>query len=191
MKIGDKPIHFTKTYVKVQNENYPKTTGLLQLLFQKQRAFRKNYSETQPLRKSKSYKYKDFIGPYFDKSINRNVSGSGLLPKYKIARKGMRMDYVYWDDPNELVDRLHHSLKNSKKQVTYIQMSSKRVYFDEKPVIHVMHVWSYASPAARHGEWEQIVRDRERFRMRIQRLSKIIDPVLVHKHNMYLRKSLN
>ena len=50
-------------------------------------AFRKNYSETQPLRKSKSYKHKDFIGPYFDKSINRNVSGSGLLPKYKIARK--------------------------------------------------------------------------------------------------------
>ena len=127
LKIGDSPIHFTKTYVKIQNENYPKTTGLLQLLFQKQpglrhigsndienyrkivevtNAFRKNYSETQPLRKSKSYKYKDIIGPYFDKSINRNVSGSGLLPKYKIARKDMRMDYVYWDDPNELVDRL-------------------------------------------------------------------------------------
>ena len=99
LKIGDSPIHFTKTYVKVQNENYPKTTGLLQLLFQKQpdlkhigsneidnyrkivvvtNSFRKNYSETQPLRKSKSYKYKDFIGPYFDKSINRNVSGTGL-----------------------------------------------------------------------------------------------------------------
>ena len=127
LKIGDSPIHFTKTYVKVQNENYPKTTGLLQLLFQKQpdlyhigsndienyrkivevtNAFRINYSETQPLRKSKNYKYKDFIGPYFDKSINRNVSGSGLLPKYNIARKDMRMDYVYWDDPNELVDRL-------------------------------------------------------------------------------------
>ena len=99
LKIGDSPIHFTKTYVKVHIENYPKTTGLLQLLFMMQsdlehigsndienyrkivkmtNAFRKNYSETQPLRKSKSYKYKDFIGPYFDKSINRNVSGSCL-----------------------------------------------------------------------------------------------------------------
>ena len=127
LKIGDSPIYFKKTYVKVQNENYPKTTGLLQLLFQKQpdmmhigsndienyrkivemtNAFRRNYSETQPLRKSNSNKYKDFIGPYFDKSTSRNVSGSGLLPKYKIARKDMRMDYVYWDDPNELVDRL-------------------------------------------------------------------------------------
>ena len=70
-------------------------------------------------------------------------------------------------------------------------MSSKRVHFDEKPVIHVMHVWSYASRAARHGEWEQIARDRERFRMRIQRLSEIIEPALAHKYNMYLRNSLN
>ena len=36
LKIGDSPIHCTKTCVKVQNENYPKTTRLLQLLFQKQ-----------------------------------------------------------------------------------------------------------------------------------------------------------
>ena len=96
MKVSDAPIYFTKTYVKVHNENYPKTTDLLQLLFKKQpdlkhigsndiekyrkivevtNAFRKNYSETQPLRKSKSYKYKDFIGPFFDKSINKHVSG--------------------------------------------------------------------------------------------------------------------
>ena len=70
-------------------------------------------------------------------------------------------------------------------------MSSKRVHFDEKPVIHVMHVWSYASRATRRGEWEQIVRDRKRFRMRIQRLSEIIEPVLVHKYNTYLRNSIN
>ena len=127
MKIGDSPIVFIKTYVKVQNEVYPKTTGLLQLLFQKQpdlkhigsndienyrkivevtNAFRRNYNETQPLRKSNSNNYKDFTGPYFDKSTNRNVSASGLLPKYKITRKDMHLDYVYWDDPNELVDRL-------------------------------------------------------------------------------------
>ena len=33
--------------------------------------------------------------------------GSGFLPKYKTARRHIhQMDYVYWDDPNELVDRL-------------------------------------------------------------------------------------
>ena len=69
-------------------------------------------------------------------AFRRNISGSGHLPKYKIARKNMRMDYVYWDDPNELAARLRlllaeleagnqshtneipQSLKNSKKQVT-------------------------------------------------------------------------
>ena len=30
----------------------------------------------------------------------------GSLPRYKIARKHTALDYVYWDDPNELVDRL-------------------------------------------------------------------------------------
>ena len=53
------------------------------------------------------------------------------------------------------------------------------------------HVWSYASRAARHGEWEQIARDRERFRRRIQRLSEIIELMLVHKYNTYLRNSIN
>ena len=35
-----------------------------------------------------------------------NKSGASL-PQYKVARRCMSsMDYVYWDDPNELVDRL-------------------------------------------------------------------------------------
>ncbi|MCI0557609.1 MAG: hypothetical protein MN733_03880, partial [Nitrososphaera sp.] len=29
-----------------------------------------------------------------------------LLPRYMIAREGRGTDYVHWDDPNELVDRL-------------------------------------------------------------------------------------
>lgn len=32
--------------------------------------------------------------------------GGDLQLKYKIANKGGRVDYAYWDDPNELVDRL-------------------------------------------------------------------------------------
>ena len=36
LKIGNSLIHFTKRYIKVENINYPKTAGLLQLLFQKQ-----------------------------------------------------------------------------------------------------------------------------------------------------------
>ena len=128
LKMGNSVIHFRKCYIKVENISYPKTAGLLQLLFQKQpdskqissndiqsyqkivevtRAFRKKYNEFEPLRKSNSKNYKDYIAPFFNKSTNRkSIEGSGLIPKYKIARKGVQVDYVFWDAPNELVKRL-------------------------------------------------------------------------------------
>lgn len=117
MTIGNSPINFTKDYVTVRNAKYPKTVGLLELLFKKQpeqmyistndvqnyrkivettNAFRRNYDENQPLRKSTSKKYKNYIAPFFDKSTKRNPRrGSGLLPRYKIARKDTLTDYVY------------------------------------------------------------------------------------------------
>ena len=29
-----------------------------------------------------------------------------MIPQHMIARERNQLDYVYWDDPNELVDRL-------------------------------------------------------------------------------------
>ena len=29
-----------------------------------------------------------------------------MIPQHLIARERNQLDYVYWDDPNELVDRL-------------------------------------------------------------------------------------
>lgn len=55
------------------------------------------------------------------------------------------------------------------------------VQFDPRVRIHVMHAWDYAYRAARRGRWEEIARDRERFRLRIEKLGKIIEPVLVKK----------
>lgn len=49
--------------------------------------------------------------------------------------------------------------------------------------VHVMYVWQYAHREARRGKWEQEARDRERFQMRIQRLSEIINPVLMRKYH--------
>lgn len=57
----------------------------------------------------------------------------------------------------------------------------KRVRFQEKSVVHSMCVWMYAYKKARRGEWEQIARDRERFRMRIARTSSIITIALLKK----------
>lgn len=61
----------------------------------------------------------------------------------------------------------------------------KKVTFGNTDV-RVMYVWPYAHQEARRGEWEQAARDRERFKMRIQKLNKIIDPMLVRKYTNYL-----
>ena len=38
-------------------------------------------------------------------AIEEPIKGTSL-PRYKITKRRTALDYVYWDDPNELVDRL-------------------------------------------------------------------------------------
>lgn len=57
----------------------------------------------------------------------------------------------------------------------------KTVRFSNTVQVYPMIKWQYAYRKARQGEWEQQARDRHRFNMRIERLSKIITPVLEKK----------
>lgn len=127
--IGNLPISFTNNVVSVAGMEYQNTAGLLELLFKKKpdqnlitrtdkgiyRAIvdassvhRKGHEANQPLRRSNSTKFTKFIAPMFleQQQQHQEIGGKGLLPRYKIAKLGMKMDYVYWDDPNELVERL-------------------------------------------------------------------------------------
>lgn len=57
-----------------------------------------------------------------------------------------------------------------------------RVKFDvNPPVIHMLYVWDYAYRAARADTWMEAARDRDRFKRRIEELSKVIDPILIKK----------
>ncbi|KNC22287.1 hypothetical protein FF38_12907 [Lucilia cuprina] len=58
----------------------------------------------------------------------------------------------------------------------------KKVRFNTKPTVHVMHTWNYAYRAARKGEWEMYARDRERFKLRIQRAASTLNPILEREH---------
>ena len=62
---------------------------------------RKKFEENGEIRRHKSRKYDNIIAPLFE-----NVSGQGLKTHYKVAKFNSLKDYVYWDDPNQLVDRL-------------------------------------------------------------------------------------
>lgn len=128
LMIGDSPINFEKDYVIVGNDKYLSSIGLLELLFRKQpdanlitvedtniygkilqmtNAYKKHYSPDEAVHKQNNNKYKTYIAPLISVTPTRKRPSLGKgLPRYKIARRGTRMDYVYWDDPNELVDRL-------------------------------------------------------------------------------------
>jgi hypothetical protein len=123
--IGNSPIYFQTKHEEVKGMKYPKTVGLQELLYTKHpdvqlvtaedlanyrsilettSAHRKQYRSDAPIRTHTSRKYTDIIAPLFrDKPKNKK---GGTLPLHKVARRNSKLDYVYWDDPNELVDRL-------------------------------------------------------------------------------------
>ena len=119
---GDSEIFLTDDDIVVKSRKFPNTNGLLELLFKKDpnqsifdkkdlntyremmkitNCHRKKFEENGEIRRHKSRKYDNIIAPLFE-----NVSGQGLQTDYKVARFNSIKDYVYWDNPNELVDRL-------------------------------------------------------------------------------------
>ncbi|XP_051167623.1 uncharacterized protein LOC127285568 [Leptopilina boulardi] len=127
--IGDKPIIFNQQFLNVGNRRFTITPGLLELLFKNKpenshisdhdinnykqilidsNAHRKKYSASEPINISKSFKYTNVISNLFPQSVTpKSKSKTGTsLPKFMITKRNFQPDYIYWDDPNELVDRL-------------------------------------------------------------------------------------
>lgn len=132
--IGNSLIHFKDTEIKLNDKTYTRTPGLLELLITKypnrelittsdlknykeiletSSAHKRQFRPDESIRVHNSKKYTDFIAPLFTviSNVNKRKStskegGRLKLPRYKIARRNTTMDYIYWDDPNELVDRL-------------------------------------------------------------------------------------
>lgn len=130
-RLGKSTIAFEKKVVKINGFTFPKTDGLMELLVAKQPdttiilpndkknykeileiscAHRKKNSASETIKTHNSNKFNNIIGPLFDltkePSADDSIKIGKSLPSYKVARKNSNMDYVYWDDPNELVDRL-------------------------------------------------------------------------------------
>ena len=118
--IGNMDVGFLENNIQVGNNQYPRTPGLLELLFMKEpdeskihqddvkhyqniiresNAHRKYYRSTENIRIDDSYNKKlKYLGDV--------VEGSVILPKYMIAKRKSHSEYTYWDDPDELVDRM-------------------------------------------------------------------------------------
>ncbi|XP_044005898.1 uncharacterized protein LOC122850911 [Aphidius gifuensis] len=125
-KIGNAELLFENNNMIVADETYEITQGLLELLFMKSpektkvtQIDEKNYAQIllntnahlryhnskNTVKNSASQKYITFILPHM-KSTQHH--GSDLLPTNMIiqSKKQSKVNYVYWDNPNELVDRL-------------------------------------------------------------------------------------
>lgn len=139
--IGDSEVQFEKADLKIKDITYKGTPGLYELLFKKNpigynkkdnenyndilrrtNALHRNYDPTQQIIGTKALKYKQIIQPSLAETpiMRRRLSS---LPEKMLKRKKIgfglakiwnnkRNEYIYWDDPNELVERLEVLLRS-------------------------------------------------------------------------------
>jgi hypothetical protein len=128
--IGTAEVKFVGKDIDINGKRYEGTPGLYELLFKRNpkkysdqdihtykeilditSAARTNFNPNSQIQGTKAFKYKSIIGPLYSEELTRYHE----TPKRenKTFGKGMfkevnqnPIDYVYWDDPNELVDRL-------------------------------------------------------------------------------------
>jgi hypothetical protein len=127
-KVGNSKLSIVNQDLIIQKKTYKGTKGLYELLFKKApnnnytpddlkqykeiilktNAHKRYYQANQQIDGSKLAKYKNIIAPLFlttreQEEEQQSTSGQGLS---KEVNKNA-IDLIYWDDPNELVERLH------------------------------------------------------------------------------------
>lgn len=131
LMMGTSRVIVTNHNIKVGSSVYKKTPGLTELLYkkipnlkvitnedkhnyklllQKTNAHKRDFDPNKPIKSNKGLKYLHIIKPLFKlsekcQSTESLPTGKGVaLPRMKKMKS--RVDYVYWDNPNELVERL-------------------------------------------------------------------------------------
>lgn len=126
--IGLTPIKINSHSFVIAEKEYKKTPGLNELLLSKNpnlslidkeditnykaillttNVHRREYDPSKPIKSNKGLKYMTIIKPMFQiptlEESKKTLRGGGL-PFMKLIKPNT--DYVYWDNPNELVERL-------------------------------------------------------------------------------------
>lgn len=112
--IGDTDIALTHNNITIRGESFPLTQGLLNLLFLKlparyKKSDKARYKEILMLAnlhnlrnvRNESFKYVKIIAPMLQEK-----AGKSLQTNFMEVNRESKIDYKYWDNPNELVDRL-------------------------------------------------------------------------------------
>ncbi|KYN29554.1 hypothetical protein ALC57_00996 [Trachymyrmex cornetzi] len=126
--LGDKRITLHKNDdIIIDGKRYDGTAGLYELIFMKfpnesictdddvhtyrsilltTNAPRRGHSPSNQVMGSKGYKYKNMIAPLvWDKKVGTGINKRADLPR-TMTLNDNKIDYIHWDDPNEIVDSL-------------------------------------------------------------------------------------
>lgn len=133
LMMGSALVAVSGEYIRIGRDQFKRTLGINELLFQKEpdlslitsddmanyklmlletNVHRRDYDSEKPIRSNRGQKYMKIIKPLFQMRKLSSSTGSSQpdlyqgkgLPTMKKWKKNV--DYVYWDDPNELIDRL-------------------------------------------------------------------------------------
>lgn len=111
---------------------------------------------------------------------------------------GMFQYFIIFSFPNKI--KIHTYLLGSTRcpqnrtqqnQLNNHKRAQKAVKFIEIPNIKTLYVWQFAHAQARKDIWQQVGRDRERFKTKIDKFNKIISPILQKKYEKILKNSKN
>ncbi|KAM3610127.1 uncharacterized protein V6R79_025800 [Siganus canaliculatus] len=78
-----------------------------------------------------------------------------------------------------------------RKKQSRASASPKKVQFSPVVHVHVMRTWPFARHASRKGHWEEMARDRDRFRRRIQDTEQAIGHCFSPSHRERVRARLD
>ncbi|XP_040894978.1 protein phosphatase 1 regulatory subunit 15B [Toxotes jaculatrix] len=93
---------------------------------------------------------------------------------------------VPWRRPGQTPQTPPGETKESKTSTT-----QKKVRFSPLVQVHVMRTWPFARQASRKGHWEEMARDRDRFRRRIRETEQAIAHCFTQPHREKMRAYLD
>ncbi|XP_022611810.1 protein phosphatase 1 regulatory subunit 15A-like [Seriola dumerili] len=93
---------------------------------------------------------------------------------------------VPWKRPGQTPQPPPEEMKESRACST-----PKRVHFSPLVKVHVMRTWPFARQASRKGHWEEMARDRDRFRRRIRETEQAIGHCFTQPHREKMRAYLD
>lgn len=109
-------------------------------------------------------------------TINKTTFRTRLISEASLESED---SFIVFDTGSESdFDCFDDSDTSDSESETEDETPGHKVRFNLNPTVHNMIKWDFAYRAARHGPWEEMARDRERFRDRITCIGRVLQPVL-------------